>query len=184
MISLEDMFFKINECIRNAFEIGAEKYYFNVDKENYIMNALEFIGGLLFTSDSSQENFVAKTFSENFFNFYKEALYVKDDQKNFTQDYFKNQPIEYQIELIKKYMRFIMSSFTNIVIHQTKMLREFDTPRIKAKPIIINEELGKLLEERYPVNLFFCKFPGKSENPDLIILDEYVQVLINNVKFK
>jgi hypothetical protein len=177
--SLEGMMLRMNECVRNAFEKGIEEYVNNKDKEDALTHALENIELLLFTSGTDKEKIQGKFFVEEFFNFLREMLAATKHPEGFILEYFKGHSIEYQIELLKKYMRHIMKLFTNTAIHQTKMLTQFNS---QTKKIEITSEDIKLLAIRYSESDFFKK-QKKVLNPDLIILENYLALLMNHVSF-
>jgi len=176
--SLGEMMSRMNECVRNAFEKGIEEFAANKDKEDALIRALESIGVVLFTSDANKEKIIGKFFVENFFNFLREMLAATKHTENFVLEYFKGCSIDYQIELLKKYMRHIMKFFSNTAIHQTKILTQYIS---QAKKIEMNNEDVKLLTIRYPESSFFKSQQEKVPNPDLAVLEEYISLLMNNV---
>lgn len=181
VISLGETLSKVNECIRNAFEKGIEEYVAKKDQENALSEALESIGGSLFTSDTEKEKVIGRFFAEEFFDYLRGILVAARHPENFVVEYFKSHSVEYQVELLKKYMRYVMRVFSNTAIHQVKILKQFNSPTIKVKGIEMSEETRASLAARYPESGFFRRHKDKTVNPDLPVLDNYMALMMSFV---
>ncbi len=185
--SLGDFFSAVNENIRNVFSIMMEQSLppaggCLVD----IRSTLRMMGAGLWTSCgisgelTKADAFVSDSFASGFFEYINLALGTPEVPGNFAAEYVAGFPVSYQVELMKKYMRKLMLTYSSTAICQEKMLAEFG--RDAASALKVSEEVAKMQAERYPKNGFFDQQPARTVNPDLAVLESYLAVVMSDVK--
>lgn len=226
MASLEPFIIKINEFIRNSFASCISEIL-NSPKPSEMdvfENAVGRLGILLHSTciDIKQiskflfrkqvgpkDIAIGQLFLQSFYN-YQENLFNNPEMKcNFGREYIQGHSIEYRVELLKKYMRHMMSQYSATALIQGEMLAQFmnfqgnsggsllmQKAASTGKPVIVNrsikfasevvplqikKEILNVQLERFKECTFFDQIPQRIPNPDLRVIETLLELEMANV---
>lgn len=125
--SIMTRFGRVNDYIRNVFSAMVEEIFISGKKEqleNYIVRA----GIVLNTycedlnEINKEERYMGELFLAGFYQFVANKLGIPE---TLAKEFVANAPIEYQMEITQKYMRYMMSIYSNSCKYQYDMLKQF-----------------------------------------------------------